>query len=129
MLRLVTVLTIAAMIASPGNGDRKASRSDGTGIISPGFFMMLRDADFHEDDVSRTGDPNVVTQTPYAGQPPHFHPQSISSYKFKSLVRTISDKHFELTEGDRKRSQRHPNKFHKHYKNIKRRITKLPAIF
>jgi hypothetical protein len=102
-----------------GNGDTKTSRSDDIGIISPGFFMMLRDADFHEHDVSRTEDPNIVTQTSYAGQPSHLHPQSISSYKFMSLLRTMSDKHFEFPESDRKRSQRHPNKFHKHYENIK----------
>jgi hypothetical protein len=91
--------------------------------------MMLRDADFHEHDVSRSEAPDVVMQTSYAGQSSHLHPQSISSHKFMSLVRTVSDKHFELPESGQRRSQRQPNKFHKHYENSKRRITKLPAIF
>jgi hypothetical protein len=91
--------------------------------------MTLRDADFHEDDVSRSEDPDIVTQTSSAGHLSHLHPQSISSYKFMSLVRTISDKHFELPESDRKRSQRHPNKFHKHYEKRVRGITKLPLFF
>jgi hypothetical protein len=91
--------------------------------------MMLRDADFHEDDVSRSEDPDIVTQTSYASHLPHLHPQSISSYKFKSLVRSISDKHFELPESDRKRSQRHSNKFHKHYENRVRGSTKLPVVY
>lgn len=120
---------MATMIASPGNGDRKTSKSDDIGIISPGFFMMLRDADFHEDDVSRSEDPDIVTQTSSAGRLPHLHPRSLSSYKYMSLVGTISDKHFELPESDRKRSQMHPKNFHKHYENNVRRITKLPVVY
>jgi hypothetical protein len=113
-----------------GNGDKKTFSSEDIGIISPGFFMALRDADFHEDDVSRSVEPDVVTQTSHAAHQSHLHPQSLSSDRFMFLLQTVSGKHFELPESERKYSPRHPNKLHQHYESsARRRITKLPSIY
>jgi hypothetical protein len=112
-----------------GNGDKKTSRPANIGIISPGLFMALGDADFHEDDVSRSEEPDVIAQTSYAAYHSHIHPQSLSSYRFLSLLGTVSGKHFELPESERKRIPRHPRRFHQHHENsARRRITKLSIM-
>jgi hypothetical protein len=91
--------------------------------------MVLRDEDVHEDDLSRSEEPNTVTQTSHAGHPSHVHPQLISSYKFMSLVQSVSGKHFEIPENERYRSPMHPNKFHKHHENSARKSIKSPIIY
>jgi hypothetical protein len=67
----------------------------GPGIIPPGFFMMLKDTDLHEDDLGR----HEEMQTSFSGHVPPSHPHPMSSDSFMSLVQAVRDRHFRLPQG------------------------------
>jgi hypothetical protein len=71
-------------------GGRTNSKPENAGIIAPAYFMMLRNEDLFEDDLSRVEKSAVVTQKSYSNRQPLLHSHTTSLYRFTSLSGRVS---------------------------------------